>query len=183
MEPPANLTADSLFFNGAFNDLDAMQILTEHAVALQQWSCCNRRTLAETYFLSPAEATQFIRDMTSHECGPWSFIQSYDVVHMLWLNESDLRWIAVMFVARAMEIWLETAIGAIRRTVVLNICQGRCCWPRDRQWTIRVAMSERCFDVANQTIITWSSLMAPIAVCVFYCHSKLVWTNLVGHAT
>jgi hypothetical protein len=49
------LTADSLLFNGAFNDLDTMQILTEHAVALQQYSCSGRRTLAETYLLSPAE--------------------------------------------------------------------------------------------------------------------------------
>jgi hypothetical protein len=49
------LTADSLLFNGAFNDLDTMQKLTEHAVALQQYSCSGRRTLAETYLLSPAE--------------------------------------------------------------------------------------------------------------------------------
>jgi hypothetical protein len=98
--------------------------------------------------------------MTSHECGPWSFIQQYDVVpHMLWLNESDLQRIAVMFD----EIWLETVIGAIRRTVVLNICQGRCCWSRDRDWKIRVATRERCSDAANQAIIRWSSLMAPSA--------------------
>ena len=121
------LSADSLLFNGAFDDLDTMQILTEHAVALRQWSCASRRTPAETYLLSPAEATQFIRDMISHERGPWSFIQQYKVVRMLWLNESDLQWIAVMFDARTMEIWLETAIGVIRRTVVLNICQGRSC--------------------------------------------------------
>ena len=69
--------------------------------------------------------------MSLHECGPWSFIQQYDVVCMLWLNESDLQGIEVMFDVRSMEIWLETAVGAIRRTVVLNICQGRCCWSRD----------------------------------------------------
>ena len=74
-----------------------MQILTEHAVSLQQRSCSNRRTLVETYFLSPVEDTQFIRDMSLHECGPWSFIQQYDVVRMLWLNEIDLQWIEVMF--------------------------------------------------------------------------------------
>ena len=74
------LSADSQLFNGAADDLDTMQILTEHVVALRQWSCASRRTLAETYLLSPAEATQFIRDMISHERGPWSFIQQYDVV-------------------------------------------------------------------------------------------------------
>jgi hypothetical protein len=88
------LSADSLLFNGAFDDLDTMQILTEHAVAFRQWSCASRRTLAETYLLSPAEATQFIRDMISHERGPWSFIQQYDVVRMLWLNESGAKLLA-----------------------------------------------------------------------------------------
>jgi hypothetical protein len=100
------LSADLQLFNGAADDLDTMQILTEHAVALREWSCASRLTLAETYLLSPAEATHFIRDMISHEHGPWAFIQQYAVVHMLWLNESDLKWIAVMFDARTMEIWL-----------------------------------------------------------------------------
>jgi hypothetical protein len=67
------LSADSELFNGAADDLDTMQILTEHAVVLRQWSCASRRTLKETNLLSPAEATHFIRDMISHEHGPWSF--------------------------------------------------------------------------------------------------------------
>ena len=82
---------------------------------------------------------------------------------MMWLNESDLQWITVMFDARTMEIWIETVIGVIHRTVVLKIFQGRSCWPSDREWTVRVGIRERCSDAANQAIVTWSSLMAPSA--------------------
>ncbi len=68
----------------------------------------------------------FTRDC--HEYDTWAIFQQYDVVRMLWLNVSDLQWIAVMFTSRTKEIWMTIRLIRVvtRRTILTQPSHHHC---------------------------------------------------------
>jgi hypothetical protein len=118
--------------------------------------------------------------------------QHYRVLHFTeekrFLNEEDNQCRSQSF--KALSLLGDKTVFFDKHTCVVKITMGECgnvrqSWSRPLRsclWPLLPAFHECLFEERLKVFVRATN-PKPEKVNVFYCHSKLVWTNLIGHTT